>query len=332
MGLSDVGEFGLIKRFRSHLSFHSNRIGLGIGDDGALIKPNPAWETIFTIDTLVEHVHYDLSYTPFEALGWKALAVNLSDVAAMGGLPVCAIVSLGISDFWTIKTIDDFYQGLNACSHAFQCPIVGGDTVRLPRDSIITITVIGEVESGCALKRSGARPGDYLCVTGPLGDARSGMEVLTEGNNDLEYNDARTRFLKPVPRIYESRKLLKHGGVTSMIDISDGLSSEIHHICRESHVGCRIFADRVPIASSALRWIEKREHSILSFVMESGEEYELLFTIQPEAYYRLESNQYYGISTLQKIGDIRKASEGVIIEINGETTPLNFQCWDHFHQ
>jgi len=329
--LSDMGEFGLIHRFRSLFSPQHSRINLGIGDDAALIKPHEGWETVFTTDTLVESVHYDLSYTPYDALGWKALSINLSDVAAMGGLPICAVVSLGISDSWTSKAVDNFCQGLQACGHSFQCPIVGGDTVRVPRDSVITVTVMGEVESGQALRRTGAQPGDCLCVTGPLGNARAGLEMLTGHINIPAGDQAISHFLRPVPRIQESRKLVKHGGITSMIDISDGLSSEIHHICRESDVGCRVFADRIPVACSAERWIEAGKQMPIPFVLESGEEYELLYTIHSESYQKLEAEGSQGVSACYKIGDILEASEGIFLEKDGKQTPLNSKGWEHFH-
>lgn len=324
MGLSEAGEFGLIRRLRSRLSMPSDRIDLGIGDDAALVDPTPGWEILLTIDTLVEQVHFDLSYTPIDALGWKSLAINLSDVAAMGGLPRCAVISLGISDAWSLKKVDDFVRGLKACSETFHCPVVGGDTVRVPRDSVITVTVMGEAEPKQAVTRSGARPGDSVCVTGELGHARTGLETLTGGVKDPEYGEARDRFLRPVPRIRESRQLLKNGGLTAMIDISDGLASEIHHICRESRVGCNVSSEQIPIAPSARRWIQTQGRNPVDFVLESGEEYELLFTMRPEAFQRLD------IPNIRKIGEIREISEGIMIEENGRRFPMQARGWDHF--
>ena len=330
MGLSDTGESGLIGQIRSRLSSEDERVLLGIGDDTAIIRTRPGWDALLTTDSMVEQIHFDLAYTPLDALGWKIMVINLSDIAAMGGTPVCAVISLAIPGTWSIEMIDRLYQGVQEAGRTYVCPVAGGDTVRVPRDSMITVTVLGEVESGRAIRRSGACPGDCLCVTGPLGKARTGLEALAAGNNNPAYSAARKHFLKPVPHLDVSRQLVQYGGVTSMVDISDGLSMEIHHLCEESGTGCRVDSEQIPVAAEARNWCAERNRPLIPHVMESGEEYELLFTMRPEAFNRLQKNACNGVSPIWKIGEICDPSEGICLVGDDGVFSLDKKGWDHF--
>lgn len=327
MGLTIESEFDLIEHIRSARHPKDQHLRLGIGDDAALIHPNPGWETIVTTDTLVEHIHFDLSYTPLETLGWKSLAINLSDIAAMGGKPVCAVISLGIPKTWSFEMVDQFYQGLSECGDAYHCPIAGGDTVRVPNDSVITVTAIGEVETGKAVLRSGARPGDWLFVTGPLGASKTGLDVLMAGIQDSVYTEAVDHFLKPTPRIREARALVSTGCVTSMIDISDGLASEIRHLCRESNVGCRIYADQIPVACAAKAWADTNKQSPVGLAVQSGEEYELLFTTEPNMVDMMNTESV----SIIKIGEVLDSPGGIYFHEHGKDSVLSMSGWDHFH-
>ena len=183
MQLSQTGEFELIKRMRRIIESESDEIILGIGDDAAVIRPKSGSCLVLTTDALVEGVHFDLSYTPFDALGWKALAVNLSDVAAVGGIPAYALVSLALPEAWTVDDVESFYRGLRCCGKTYDCKIVGGDTTRSVEKGFISISVIGYVNQNAIMSRSGAQLGDLLCVTGRLGGARTGLEALRGNQN-----------------------------------------------------------------------------------------------------------------------------------------------------
>ncbi len=329
MELTAGGEFRFIQRLRKRLSGPEGRIRLGLGDDAAVIRPVPDHELVMTIDTLVESVHFDLSYTPPEALGWKSLAVNLSDIAAMGGMPVCALISLAVPEAWLSERIHRFYDGLQDCSSTYNCPVAGGDTVRTPDKAVITVTVLGEVPENGAVTRSGAGPGDILCITGMLGGSRAGLEALMSGRHHPDWEKAVARFLHPVPRIAEAAILSATGGVTAMIDVSDGLASEIRHLCRESGTGCRVEAERIPVAPSARSWAAAEGLDPAGFALGSGEEYELLFTMKPEIY-----NQLQREGTMQelfvKIGNMSGPESGLRLASGGRETGMPDFGWDHF--
>ena len=260
------------------------------------------------------------------------MAINLSDLAAMGGTPLCALFSLGIRENWSVNMLEKLVQGIRACSKTYHCPVVGGDTVRAPHDCTFTMTVLGEIKTGTAVFRCGALPGDYFCVTGPLGNARTGLEVLRKGINNRSYKRAISRFLRPEPRIQEAGHLVSAGGVTAMIDISDGLASELRHLCQASHVGCELEARQIPVAGETIRWTEKQGISPVPFVMESGEEYELLLTIRPDQYHTLNTAENKIRIPLFKIGRVCDAESGMVLMDHGKKTEIRAKGWDHFRE
>jgi thiamine-monophosphate kinase len=329
--LEEVGEFGIIDRLEGMLRSGSDRIVCGIGDDAALIRQKPGFHSVLTTDALVEGVHFDLTYTPLDSLGWKSLAVSLSDLAAMGATPVCAVVSVAVPGSFDLEGVEAFFSGLKRCGEAYQCPVAGGDTVRSLRDFFISVAVEGEVESGKAVLRSGAKPGDALCVTGELGGAKTGFEVLSgRGEEDL-FPESVRRFLEPFPRIREASELLRRLPVSSMIDVSDGLASEIGHLCRRSRTGCRIRREHIPLSREAARWAERKQKSIDPFLYESGEDYELLFTVDsgafadPEGFRRTAQELQVTI-----LGEITESEKGISVENNGKLARLATKGWDHF--
>jgi len=330
--LEEAGEFGLIGRIREIAGPPPDRVLAGIGDDTAVFRPRSGYDVLFACDALVEHIHFDLSYTPLDALGWKALAVNLSDIAAMGGIPIGAVVSAAIPRTWSVEDVEALFSGLVQCGRFFGCALVGGDTVASGGGCFLSVSVVGEVETDKAVRRSGANAGDLLCVTGEIGGGRTGFEVLTQPGDRSRYPVSVERFLRPRPRLSESRTLVRYFPIASMIDISDGLASEIRHLCLESGLGCRVDEETVPVSEEALRWAKENNRPVLPYAFESGEEYELLFTVPPEEAVdllpRFKTDTEHCPVTV--IGEMRPKSEGACVQWGGSLYPLDTDGWDHF--
>lgn len=334
MRLSEVGEFGLLERIRNICPAPGKRVLVGIGDDAALIQSRPDYSLVLTTDALTESIHFDLRYVPLDALGWKCLAVNLSDVAAMGGEPICCLVTMGIPDRWSVEDVEDLYQGIVRCAERYKCPVVGGDMVKTRAESFFSFTVLGEVRSGKEKKRSGAMPGDLLCVTGELGAARTGWEALQAGGTAVGSSPSSvSRFLEPKPRLDEASKLVRDWDPTSMTDISDGLASEIRHLCNESSCGCLVFEEQIPIAKEAKIWALDRGISPAQFAMESGEEYELLFTVDPMQFNRIENHRSFSESLpFSIIGEMKPPAEGIGLRKGELIQSMTFSGWDHYRE
>ena len=333
MRLSEVGEFGLIKNMRSICPIPGERILLGIGDDAALVQPRPEYSLLLTTDALTEGIHYDLRYVPIDALGWKSLAVALSDVAAMGGFPVCCLVTIGLPSQWSVEDVRSLYNGITRCAIRYKCPVVGGDTVKTRSESFINVSVLGEVRSGKEKRRSGAKAGDLLCVTGELGGAKTGLEVLQSENIPTSsYPHSIARFLEPRPRLEEAGELIREMETTSMIDISDGLASEVRHLCEESSLGCLVLEENIPVSKEARLWAQKKGEPPVQFAMKSGEEYELLFTVDPNILDRIANgSSSTKFAMFSVIGEMKSREEGIKIRKGAEIRPLTVAGWDHFH-
>ena len=329
MSLASVGEFGLIDQIRKWTN-SSNHSIISIGDDAAVFSPKEGWDLVWSVDALVEGVHFDRQYVPMDSLGWKTLAANLSDLAAMGAVPQYALVSLAVPESWSVDDIESLYQGMIRCCQSFECKIVGGDTTRSRKDGYISVTVIGEVEKGRAVQRSGAGVGDTLFCTGLLGCSKAGFEILSTGASLEDKEVIKNKFLEPVPRVKEARWLVQHTLVTAMIDISDGLASEIHHLCQESDVGCFLEADYIPVQPDAAQWFASHDRSFIEESITSGEEYELLFTVRtdnPNDLIQMAQEQEIEI---HKIGHMVPQNEGIQIGSSRGSRPLKNQGWNHF--
>ena len=275
--LKDVGEFGLIDLIRKRVFASDRRVPVNVGDDAAIIRSSPSRFSVFTTDTLVERIHFDLSYFTFEEVGWKAMAANLSDIAAMGGLPKFALVTVGLPKSTRVEDVLDIYKGASKIARKHQCKIIGGDTTLVPKDLIVSIALLGEVEKRNLVTRAGAKRGDLVCVTGTLGESLAGLESLKrEGRRKRSLI---RKHLKPEPRIDQARVLVRSLKVNSMIDISDGLSSELFHLTEESRLGALVREENIPISSKCLRPVSRQKSSPLELALTSGEEYELLFTV-----------------------------------------------------
>ncbi|NQT25617.1 thiamine-phosphate kinase [candidate division KSB1 bacterium] len=328
MDLKSTGEFGMIERIQAMLAGSDADIPLSIGDDAAVLNSKLGYQTVVTTDALIEGIHFDLRYTPLEDLGWKALAVNLSDLAAMAADPTGAVISLALPTDWSSDQVEQLYQGLKACSETYQCPIIGGDTTGSPGPAMLSLTVLGEVQKDRYITRSGAKPGDFVCVSGDLGGSLTGFEALHSGPPGIVRTPAIDKLLRPFPRLQIAKELFTTLSLHAMIDISDGLGSEIHHICSKSKMGCLIEADKIPIHPEAKALSEQIGQDVIEMAMTSGEEYELLFTLSAGD---LENFQNMKMDVpCHIIGEMKEASSGIKINRDGQIESIKANGWDHF--
>jgi thiamine-monophosphate kinase len=289
--LRDIGEFGLIKRIARKAKRKDKSVVVGIGDDAAVIdvRARDDLPLLVTTDSLVEDIHFRRNFPP-EAIGWKALAVNISDIAAMGGVPEYYLLSLGIPEGISIEFVDQFVRGMTVAAEEYGLSMIGGDTTSSPDKFYISVTVLGK-GSGNVFLRKGARAGDVIFVTGTLGDSALGLKILEESRIESREFGAKfrnpqsairnqliERHLRPIPRVKESTQLAKIGMVTSMIDISDGLICDLGHICEESKVGARIRIDELPLSLEFNTLSAK--YGGIELALSGGEDYELLFTVR----------------------------------------------------
>ena len=338
--LSSLGEFGLIDRIASRIKIVDRSTVRGIGDDAAVIDPSASGEClhqVVTTDMLVEGVHFDLSYVPLRHLGYKAIAVNLSDLYAMNAMPKQVTVSLALSNRFPVEAIDELYDGMmRACDH-HGVDIIGGDTCSSRSGAIISITAIGSAKGSDIVYRNGARANDLLVVSGDLGGAYMGLQILerekyvfkeTGAQPDLTGHDyILERQLKPEPR-RDIIDLLKKLGVrpTSMIDISDGLASDVMHIARNSGVGVRIYDDKLPIDPHTYSTAREFDLDPSMCALNGGEDYELLFTIAQADHDKIKGNP-----DLTIIGHMTDPADGcVLVDKVGGIHQLRAQGWDAF--
>lgn len=334
--ISSLGEFGLIDHLTRNIELQNASSVLGVGDDGAVID-HFGKQTVVTNDLLLEGVHFDLIYTPLKHLGYKSVVVNLSDIYAMNATPTQIVIGLGLSNRFSLEAIDEFYEGVYAACERFGVDLVGGDTTSSNKGFVISITAIGEVAPFQFVKRSTAKKGDLICVSGDLGAAYVGLLFLEREKKiflespavqpDLE-GEAYVigRMLKPEPRkdiieFFASQEIIP----SAMIDISDGLSSDLLHICKQSGLGCVLYEDKIPIAEEMKKAAFKFEIDPTACALSGGEDYELLFTVSQEDYEKLVLNEQ-----ISPVGYMTEASEGVhIVTRGGGKHPLTAQGWNH---
>ncbi len=335
--ISQLGEFGLIDRINKNVQLVNPSSLTGIGDDAAVIDAG-AEKILVSTDMLVEGIHFDLAYMPVQHLGYKAVAVNVSDIAAMNGKPEQITVSIAISNRFSVEAIDALYEGIRAACKSYNVDLVGGDTTSSRSGLIISITVIGRALPEQITYRNGARNGDILCVTGDLGAAFIGLQVLERekqvfmadpnmqpGLDRYEYLVGRQ--LKPEARMDIVHEL-REAGVkpTAMIDVSDGLASELFHIAKASNVGIRIFEDKVPIDSLGFETAVEFGMDPITCALNGGEDYELLFTISQQDHEKIKNHP-----DIHLIGYVHdKVGENLMITKQGNVVPLRAQGWDHF--
>ncbi|HBS11352.1 MAG TPA: thiamine-phosphate kinase [Flavobacteriaceae bacterium] len=333
--LADLGEFGLIQHLTENVKTTHNSTVKGVGDDAAVLEFNKK-QVLVSTDLLIEGVHFDLSYMPLKHLGYKAVMVNLSDIYAMNGTATQITVSLAVSNRFPLEAIEELYAGIHLACESYKIDLVGGDTTSSTKGLLISITAIGEIDKKDVVYRNGAKPNDLLVVTGDLGAAYLGLQVLEREKQvfqanpnaqpDLEnYTYLVERQLKPEAR-KDIPKLLKELDVkpTSMIDISDGLSSEIIHLCTQSKVGCNLFEDKIPLDQQVISTCEEFNMDSTTVALSGGEDYELLFTVDTADFPKIKANP-----NLTVIGHMTENNEGMnLITRANQKIELTAQGWN----
>lgn len=335
--IKDFGEFGLIHHLTKNIELKNASSVLGVGDDAAVID-HFGKQTVVTTDLLIEGIHFDLSYTPLKHLGYKSVVVNLSDIYAMNATPTQITLSIGLSSRFSVEAIEEFYEGVYKACEEYDVDLVGGDTSASQKGFIISVTALGETTADKTVLRSTAQKGDLICVSGDLGGAYIGLLFLEREKKiflespqvqpDLE-NESYVigRLLKPRARkdiveFLEEKNVLP----TSMMDISDGLSSELLHICEKSGVGCVIYEEKLPISEDSRNAAYKFEIDPTACALSGGEDYELVFTIKQDDYEKLTHNEQISV-----IGYVTDADQGAKIKTKGGNTfDITAQGWNAF--
>ena len=335
--LSSLGEFGLIKHIRQHVLLNNESTLCGIGDDAAVVKYAENKHTLVSTDMLIEGVHFDLTYCPLKHLGYKAVSVNVSDIYAMNGTPKQILVSLAVSNRFSLEAIEELYAGMLLACKRFDVDLIGGDTSSSRSGMVINITVLGESHKDDIVYRSGAKESNLLCVSGDLGSAYLGLQLLEREKKifmenpgvqpDMEGQDyLLERQLKPEAR-KDIIKQLKEAGIkpTSMIDVSDGLASEVLHLCTESNVGCLLYENKIPIDDSAVQRAKEFNLNPTMCALNGGEDYELLFTVDIKDHDKIKK-----CKDISVIGHITSQSEGMNLVLTGTEmlVALKAQGWD----
>lgn len=333
--IAALGEFGLIDHLTINNDTRNASTILSVGDDAAVID-HFGKQTVISTDLLLEGIHFDLSYTPMKHLGYKSVVVNVSDIYAMNATPTQIVISLAFSNRFSLEAMEDFYAGVYAACDAYQVDLVGGDTSTSQRGFVISITAIGEVTPDKYVRRNGAKPNDLICVSGELGGAFLGLTLLEREKKIFESTGAQPdlenqayivgKLLKP-----EARKdIIEYFAEadimpTSMMDISDGLSSELLHICKQSNSGCVLYEDKLPLNDEAKEFAYKLQLDPTACALSGGEDYELLFTVAQNDFEKIKSNPAISV-----VGYITEAAEGKsIITRGGNKHALVAQGWNH---
>lgn len=335
--INTLGEFGLIEHLTKNIELHNVSSIVGVGDDAAVID-HFGKQTVVTTDLLIEGVHFDLAYTPLKHLGYKSVIVNLSDIYAMNATPTQITLSLGISNRFSVESLEEFYEGVYAACEKYNVDLVGGDTASSQKGFIISVTAIGEVSPDQFVTRKGAKKGDLLCCSGDLGAAYIGLLFLEREKRiflenptiqpDLEGEDyVIGRLLKPEAR-KDIIEFLEQNDIrpTSMMDISDGLSSEILHVCRQSQLGCVLYEEKIPVSEATRAAAFKFEIDPTACALSGGEDYELLFTLSQSDYEKIVLNEQISV-----IGYMTDPSEPPhIITKGGGKHAITAQGWNAF--
>ena len=364
MRQSRIGEFELIRSLRRATVIpHGVEASVltGIGDDAAILKPRPGRVILATTDLLAERIHFNLTFTSYRQLGYKAAMASLSDIAAMGGAPRFLLIALALPPRETPRDVEAIYAGIRAACDPAGVAVVGGDTSASRTDMFLAVMVLGDVAPQDALRRSGARAGDRLYVTGTLGDAQAGLEILLRrrkksravkttpthpsgapiaptvamghegeggGGGDLVY--LIRRHLMPKARLIEGRILAERRLASAAIDVSDGLAGDIRHICEESRVGCLIDARRLPLSPHLLAHAQAHKRDPIAYALTGGEDYELLFTVPPAKVSRVDSLIRRRLLPATSIGQITPRRQGLrLIGVDGSVNPLTATGYEH---
>lgn len=334
--ISSLGEFGLIDRLTENLPKENESTLCGVGDDAAVLHHPDDVDELVTTDLLLENVHFDLTYVPLKHLGYKSAVVNFSDIYAMNGTPKQITVSLGISSRFSLEHIEELYAGIRLACEQYHVDLVGGDTCASRQGLVISITCIGEAPRDRIVYRNGARPTDILCVSGDLGAAYMGLQLLerekvaSAGNRDFVPDFAGKEYLVERQLKPEARRdiveALAAANIkpTAMMDISDGLSSELMHICNDSGVGCRVYEERIPIDYQTALMAEELNMNLTTAALNGGEDYELLFSVP-----LIDHDRVKAIEGVHVIGYVTEASEGcALVTRDNQEMRLRAQGWN----
>lgn len=337
--ISELGEFGLIDRLKSKIITYHSTTKRGIGDDAAVIGTQEE-ETVISTDMLLEGVHFDLAYVPLKHLGYKAMAVNFSDIAAMNAFPTQVVVSIGVSNRFSVEAVEVLYEGIRAACNQYKVDLVGGDTTSSRMGLVISVTVIGHAKPEQLVYRDGAKKGDVLCVTGDLGAAYLGLQIMEREKKvwaehpdmqpELEdYTYLVERQLKPEARTDIIHEFREKGIVpTAMIDISDGLASEVMHLSQQSKLSAVVYEEKLPFHDMTVKVAgELFQIPLATCAMNGGEDYELLFTISQSDFNKIEFHP-----DITPIGYMREATEpSVLVTRQNQVVPIQAQGWVHFN-
>ncbi|MBO4964682.1 MAG: thiamine-phosphate kinase [Muribaculaceae bacterium] len=335
--ISQLGEFGLIDRLTTDVKLVNKESVKGVGDDAAVLEYKDK-EVLVTTDLLLEGIHFDLRYVPLKHLGYKSAIVNFSDICAMNGVPKQITVSLGVSSRFTVEHIEELYSGIRLACEIYGVDLVGGDTSASVTGLVISITCIGEGEKENIVYRDGAKPTDIICVSGDLGAAYMGLQLLerenkvSAGQKDFQPDFAGKEYILERQLKPEARKdivrLLREAGVkpTSMMDVSDGLSSELLHLCKASKTGCRVYEEKIPIDYQTAKMAEELNMNLVTAAMNGGEDYELVFTIPLTEREKIEK-----IKGISMIGYMTEPSLGcALVTADGQELEIRAQGWNAF--
>jgi len=329
MDLREIGEFGLIRRIRKWINFSGPALIQGIGDDVAVIEVGTK-ALLVTTDILIEGIHFDLSWMDPYPLGKKSLAVNLSDIASMGGIPKYFLVSIGLPKNLPVSFVSSFYLGLKQEANRFRVELIGGDT-SLSQKMIVNICLLGEGGKRNLLFRKGARVGDDLFVSGRLGDSALGLKILQEKTKIKGSEGLVKKHLSPSPRVELGQAIAKHHLATAMIDVSDGLLIDASHLLEESEVGARIWEDRIPLSRPYRKWVRSFSKDPFHFALSGGEDFELLFTAPSTMREKIASLARSLKIPITRIGEILAKEEGLhMISKDGEDYSPSRLGFEHF--
>ncbi len=334
--ISEVGEFGLIDRLTQNIQIKNKSTLKGVGDDAAVLDYENK-QIVVSSDLLTEGVHFNLMYVPLKHLGYKSVVVNLSDIFAMNAVPRQIVVNIALSNKFSVEAVEEIYSGIHLACEKYNVDLVGGDTTSSLTGLTISVTVIGEAEQDDLVYRSSAKPTDLLCVSGDLGGAYMGLQLLERENEVFKVNENMQPQLQGYDYILERQlkpeargdiiSAFKKIGIkpTSMIDISDGLSSEIMHLCKSSGTGCNLYEDKIPMDFQTKKMAEELNINPLVAALNGGEDYELLFTISIKDFEKIKKDPDFTI-----IGHITDVADGTnLITTGGSAIPLQAQGWNH---
>lgn len=335
--IGELGEFGLIEHLTKNFETHNASTIVSIGDDAAVID-HFGKQTVITTDLLLEGIHFDLAYTPLKHLGYKSVVVNLSDIYAMNAIPTQITVSIGISNRFSLEALDELYEGIYLACERYKVDLIGGDTSSSNKGLIISVTALGEADPDTLVKRSTARKGDLICVSGDLGGAYLGLTLMEREKKiylenpqiqpDLENESYIVgRLLKPEARkdiieFFEQQQILP----TAMMDVSDGISSEVLHLCKQSNLGCRIYEEKIPVSDESRKAAFKFGLDPTVCALNGGEDYELIFTLKQEDHEKIVLNEEISV-----IGYMTDIEEGCKLNTKGGNSfNITAQGWNAF--